>query len=777
MNSNFLEPRNITSLINTVRSNVRQEINYDIANDQKYINVLKKLVKTIHEANINNEVSIDYMNNLVVTKCVPFLVNQVKKKNSENKIPPHLPPKISLYGTLPLNTNDRPVTSRVTDTSFEKATLSNSNSLNILTDFSSLTLGGYNNSIQSQGQGQMFERGQNPVINSNLNIDPPPRQMPNLNLNSQSNELGEAMNMEMNSTSQNFMRQNHQMNFQDNSMETQFRDPPLVNSNINESNFIRNQAGVNSQDLEPDNVDLAARLEAAQKERGLDIAGPQLPTQPRQNLSGSLNDTIVNNSLQERERKIETNNSEFFRKLESNNNNTQTKERDQQLSIMNIGNHMSSGDVGNLELGESVYNAYSNNSITSSMVQLGAQNSMNASDQILNFKDNLNDKTNVLKNDDNDNSNNNNVEQQGLGIDSYIKNQVMERDTEGKKKLSKEYIDQTYLSTSYQFERRKRKILCLDISETLTNMNLNGSDTKKVIENISNSYWGKFRLNLHDTLIIDKVSDIYIESIIINNPAQANTYSNLYIVMDIDEFNIKTLSNNLIMMDKFVLPNENTESVGSSKIMKYHLKSNYVATINPTRLSSLTFNITNENGESVENTFTYTNENVADDYNIGYTGNISINVHDNSNLFDAIYNSSYQFIGNINTTDTENKTISLMKSLNANIINGEKLYYPSSRTSNYTTAIIEYGDKTITVNSDPTVDFSIGDFIYIGTGAILGKIKSMNSVHPETITFETEITKYLSSNISLYTSNPLPRVFASNDKSNRIIFELVIIPR
>ena len=63
-----------------------------------------------------------------------------------------------------------------------------------------------------------------------------------------------------------------------------------------------------------------------------------------------MNDTIVNNSLQERERKIETNNSEFFRKLESNNENTQTKERDQQLSMMNTGNYMSndSGNVGNI---------------------------------------------------------------------------------------------------------------------------------------------------------------------------------------------------------------------------------------------------------------------------------------------------------------------------------------------------------------------------------------------------------------------------------------------
>ena len=52
MNSSFLETNNITSLINTVRTNVKQEINYDITQDPKYINVLKKLVKTIHKANI-----------------------------------------------------------------------------------------------------------------------------------------------------------------------------------------------------------------------------------------------------------------------------------------------------------------------------------------------------------------------------------------------------------------------------------------------------------------------------------------------------------------------------------------------------------------------------------------------------------------------------------------------------------------------------------------------------------------------------------------------------
>ena len=45
------------------------------------------------------------------------------------------------------------------------------------------------------------------------------------------------------------------------------------------------------------------------------------------------------------------------------------------------------------------------------------------------------------------------------------------------------------------------------------------------------------------------------------------------------------------------------------------------------------------------------------------------------------------------------------------------------------------------------------------------------------ITFEEGVTQYIPNGAAMYTSNPLPRVFASNDKSNRIILELVIMAR
>lgn len=249
--------------------------------------------------------------------------------------------------------------------------------------------------------------------------------------------------------------------------------------------------------------------------------------------------------------------------------------------------------------------------------------------------------------------------------------------------------------------------------------------------------------------------------------------------MDIEEFNIKTLSNNGGMMDKFVLPNENTESVGSAKIMKYHLKSNYVATVNPTRLSSLTFNITNEDGDSVETTYTTSSETLEADYNAGSTGdfNISNAAADTFRIYDAVYNSSHQFVGNIKTSNTENSDIQFMKAINVHLISGETLFFPSSRTSNFVSSAITNGTTTITVDSDPNSDFNVGDKVYLGTGVVLGKIASMKADHPEAITFESAVTRYIPAGAALYTSNPLPRVFASNDKSNRIILELVIMSR
>ena len=86
MNNSFLNTENFKYLINFVFNDIKQKTDYDISNNSKYINVFKKLVQTIHEKNMNKRVSTQYLNNLVIDKCVPFIIKQLDKENSNSKI-------------------------------------------------------------------------------------------------------------------------------------------------------------------------------------------------------------------------------------------------------------------------------------------------------------------------------------------------------------------------------------------------------------------------------------------------------------------------------------------------------------------------------------------------------------------------------------------------------------------------------------------------------------------------------------------------------------------
>ena len=47
----------------------------------------------------------------------------------------------------------------------------------------------------------------------------------------------------------------------------------------------------------------------------------------------------------------------------------------------------------------------------------------------------------------------------------------------------------------------------------------------------------------------------------------------------------------------------------------------------------------------------------------------------NFRVLDAVYNSSFQFLGNINTNNTENGNIQFMAATKFHIHNGETLFY------------------------------------------------------------------------------------------------------
>ena len=83
-NSNFLDTDNFKYLINFVFNDIQQKTNHDISNNKKYIGIFKKLVQTVHNKNMNKRVSKEYLNNLVIDKCVPFIIKQLNKEQVQN---------------------------------------------------------------------------------------------------------------------------------------------------------------------------------------------------------------------------------------------------------------------------------------------------------------------------------------------------------------------------------------------------------------------------------------------------------------------------------------------------------------------------------------------------------------------------------------------------------------------------------------------------------------------------------------------------------------------
>lgn len=150
-----------------------------------------------------------------------------------------------------------------------------------------------------------------------------------------------------------------------------------------------------------------------------------------------------------------------------------------------------------------------------------------------------------------------------------------------------------YQNSNYNFERRERKTLIID---SVNNELINAS--------------GKFTTELTEPLIIDKLSDVYLESFTTNKCTDNTTSQNMCFLLNIEEFNINSNSafnasrnssgilNNTsgtYSFNRIVIPNENT-GINTTHIHKSK-KLNYICSINPTRISSINGKVTNlDNG-------------------------------------------------------------------------------------------------------------------------------------------------------------------------------------
>ena len=100
-------------------------------------------------------------------------------------------------------------------------------------------------------------------------------------------------------------------------------------------------------------------------------------------------------------------------------------------------------------------------------------------------------------------------------------------------------------------------------------------------------------VTLEEPISINKESEIYLDSFttygaIKNDDA---TNANMGFLLDIKEFNIQTISTNQNQNGKIIIPNEDTGG-GTKVVVHKGKKLNYICSINPTTISSISGSIT-----------------------------------------------------------------------------------------------------------------------------------------------------------------------------------------
>ena len=138
-----------------------------------------------------------------------------------------------------------------------------------------------------------------------------------------------------------------------------------------------------------------------------------------------------------------------------------------------------------------------------------------------------------------------------------------------------------YGNQGYSFERLPRKLITIEL-------------------NALSSLFEKYVL--FEPLIIDKLSDIYIDSFITNKINTTSTNDSVFI-MDVSEFSIKAISNDAKYNNKIIIPNNGGDSAETTTIGHRSGKFNYVASINPTTLSELNIQLKTNNDGAIGGAF------------------------------------------------------------------------------------------------------------------------------------------------------------------------------
>ena len=140
-----------------------------------------------------------------------------------------------------------------------------------------------------------------------------------------------------------------------------------------------------------------------------------------------------------------------------------------------------------------------------------------------------------------------------------------------------------YQNSGYQFERRDKKTLILDIVDTSSVSPLSTAT--------------EFSIDLFEPLTVDKLSDVYIDSVSTYNSLLCDTSNRTAFSLSINEFNVNSnvasTSSGQQIFNKILIPNENNDvNDVHSVVIHKGKKMNYVCSINPGKITKLSGKIT-----------------------------------------------------------------------------------------------------------------------------------------------------------------------------------------
>ena len=171
-------------------------------------------------------------------------------------------------------------------------------------------------------------------------------------------------------------------------------------------------------------------------------------------------------------------------------------------------------------------------------------------------------------------------------------------------------VPNLYENSGYQFERREKKTIILDI--------VNDTSAKGGSSTSLSSNDQLFAVELHEPLRIDKLSDIYLESFTTFNCFRPNCTTSpvggkMAFIVSIDQFNVNSNSKKASnFFNKIVISNEVKNGTTTNQKTTSHVDShpnngkshkskklNYICSINPETITKITGKITDLNKEAM----------------------------------------------------------------------------------------------------------------------------------------------------------------------------------